>query len=125
MTLIMCYVGLTKYMTDTGIIIMASLVGDWMAAIVGIQYGKHKYKVPLGGDKSIEGTVGCVIGTMCGIWFYSYMCNIELVGSRRMLLSYGCISAVVEATSLKNWDNLLLAVAMEISTKYLPDYVMR
>jgi len=67
MTLIMCYVGSTKYMTNTGIIVMASLVGDWLAAIVGLEYGKHKYKVPLGGDKSIEGTVGCIIGTMLGI----------------------------------------------------------
>ena len=125
MTLVMCYVGLAKFMTDSGIIIMASLVGDWMAAIVGIQYGKHKYKLPLGGDKSLEGTVGCVLGTMIGIWFYSYMCGITELDAMgwKMLLAHGCISAAVEATSLKNWDNLLLAVAMEMSTKHLPNYI--
>lgn len=123
MTLVMTYVGLTKYMTSTGIIIMASLVGDWMAAMVGIAYGRHKYRVPFGGDKSIEGTVGCVVGTMGGVWFYSYMCGIECVGGWKMLLAYGCISTVVEATALKNWDNFLLAVAMEMSSKHLPDYM--
>ena len=125
MTLVMCYVGLAKFMTDSGIIIMASLVGDWMAAIEGIRYGKHKYKLPLGGDKSLEGTVGCVLGTMIGIWFYSYMCGITELDAMgwKMLLAHGCISAAVEATSFKNWDNLLLAVAMEMSTKYLPNYI--
>ena len=124
MTLIMCYVGLTKYMTSTGIIIMASLVGDWLAAIVGLQYGKFKYNVPLSGEKSIEGTVGCIVGTMFGVWFYSYMCSIEVEGGWLIMLSYGCISAVVEATSIKNWDNLLLAIAMEVSANHLPNYIV-
>mmetsp|Transcript_28407 Transcript_28407/g.52423 ORF Transcript_28407/g.52423 Transcript_28407/m.52423 type:complete len:259 (+) Transcript_28407:107-883(+) len=123
MTLIMCYVGLTKFMTNTGVLIMASLVGDWMAAMVGIQYGKHKYKVPLGGNKSIEGTIGCVIGTMGGMWFYSFMCGIEVVTGWRMLLAYGCVSALVEATALCNWDNLLLALAMQLSAKHLPNII--
>jgi dolichol kinase len=124
MTLIMSYVGLTKFMTNVGVIIMGSFVGDWMAAMVGLNYGKHRYKVPLGGDKSVEGTIGCVIGTMGGIWFYSYMTGVEVVGWR-MLLAYGCISALVEATALKNWDNLLLAVVLEMSAKHLPNYVFR
>lgn len=125
MTLIMCYVGSTKFMTQTGIIIMATLVGDGVAAMVGIQYGRHKYRLPLGGHKSVEGTLGCVVGTMGGIWFYSYMCGIEVEGGWRILLGYGCISAVVEATSVCNWDNLLLAIAMEFSVKHLPQYIVR
>ena len=130
MTLVMTYVGLTKFMTNIGIITMSSLVGDWMAAMVGLYYGLHKYKVPLGGDKSVEGTVGCIVGTMGGLWFYSYMCGIDIVEgesgmSWRILLTYGCISAIVEATSLRNWDNLFLAVAMELSAKHLPNYIVR
>lgn len=124
MTLIMCYVGLTKFMTQTGIIMMASLVGDWMAAVIGIQYGKHKYKLPLGGEKSIEGSIGCVIGTMAGLWFYLYMCGMDVVGWRE-LVAYGILSAIVEATSLHNWDNLLLAMIMGLSTNYVPNYFGR
>lgn len=123
MTLVMTYVGLTKFMTPTGIIIMASLVGDGMAAMVGIAYGRHKYRVPLGGDKSVEGTIGCVVGTMGGIWCYSTVVGIEVVGGWKMLLAYGCMSSVVEATALKNWDNALLALAMEITSKHLPGYM--
>ncbi|KAL9187528.1 hypothetical protein ACHAXT_001631 [Thalassiosira profunda] len=124
MTGIMCYVGVTKFMTDTGIIIMGAFVGDWLAALVGLQYGKHKYRVPLGGEKSIEGTIGCVLGTMGGIWLYSYMCGLEFIGWR-MLVVYGVTSAVVEGCALNNYDNLLLAVAMEMSAKRLPGYVFR
>jgi len=125
MTLIMCYVGLTKFMTPAGILIMASLVGDGVAAIVGMQYGRHIYKVPLGSEKSIEGTIGCAIGTIGGMWFYSYMCGIELMdsalgggGGWKAYLAYGCLSAAVEATALRNWDNLLLAMTMELAVTH-------
>ena len=125
MTLIMCYVGLTKIMTPAGILIMASLVGDGVAAIVGMQYGRHIYKVPLGSEKSIEGTIGCAIGTIGGMWFYSYMCGIELMdsalgggGGWKAYLAYGCLSAAVEATALRNWDNLLLAMTMELAVTH-------
>lgn len=134
MTLIMCYVGLTKYMTFTGIAIMASLVGDGTAALVGIQYGKHKYRLmgSLSGEKSVEGSLGCVVGTVGGMLLFSYVCNVvvgygdgeEVVGWR-MLGAYGCVAAVVEASSLRNWDNFLLAVAMEVSVKHLPTIIVR
>ncbi len=124
MTLIMCYVGLTKFMTNAGLLIMASLVGDGVAAIVGMQYGRHIYKVPLGSEKSIEGTIGCAIGTMGGIWFFSYVCGIEMMdsdgggGAWKSCFAHGCLSAVVEASALRNWDNLLLAMAMEMSVTH-------
>jgi dolichol kinase len=129
MTLIMCYVGLTKFMTNAGILIMSSLVGDGVAAIVGMQYGRHIYKVPLGSEKSIEGTIGCAIGTIGGIWFFSYVCGIEMLdsddggGAWKAYLAHGCLSAAVEAAALRNWDNLLLAMAMELSvTHHLSRY---
>jgi dolichol kinase len=130
MTLIMCYVGLLKFMTHSGILMMASLVGDGVAAIVGMQYGRHVYKVPLGSEKSVEGTIGCAIGTMGGIWFFSYMCGIEMMadgsvvgeggggGGWKTYLAYGCLSAAVEAAAIRNWDNLLLALAMELSATH-------
>jgi len=118
----MCYVGLNKFMTLTGVAIMASLIGDGVAAITGIQYGRHRYKVPLGGQKSMEGSIGCVLGTMGGIWFFSHMCGIEVVGWM-MLSAYGCVAALVEATALNNWDNVLLAVAMEMSSRHLPNII--
>ena len=106
-------------MTPTGIVAMASLVGDGIAAMVGLEYGKHAYRVPLvGGDKSVEGTVGCALGTMGGAIFYSYMTGIYIAGGYRVLAAYGCVSAIVEATALRNYDNLLLALAMEMTVKH-------
>jgi dolichol kinase len=122
----MCYVGLTRFMTPTGVIVMASLVGDGIAAMIGIEYGKHPYRVhPLGGTKSVEGTLGCAFGTMGGIVFYSYMTGIDVLSSGgggggygAVLATYGCISAIVEATALRNYDNMLLALAMEMTVKH-------
>jgi dolichol kinase len=119
MTCIMCYVGLTRFMTPTGIIVMASLVGDGIAAMVGLEYGKHVYRVhPLGGTKSVEGTIGCAFGTMGGAVFYSYMTGIDVSGGYGALATYGCVSAIVEATALRNYDNMLLALAMEMAVRH-------
>ncbi|KAL3803617.1 hypothetical protein ACHAW5_006379 [Stephanodiscus triporus] len=119
MTLIMCRIGLTRFMTEIGVVVMASLVGDGVAAMVGIEYGKRAYRMPLvGGDKSVEGTIGCALGTMGAILFFSYMCGVEVTGGYRMLVAYGIVSAIVEATALRNFDNLLLALAMEMAVKH-------
>ena len=134
MTLIMCHVGLNRYMTQTGIIVMSSLVGDGIAAIMGIEYGRHVYRAPLSGigpgRKSIEGSIGCAFGTAGGMLLFSYVTGIEIsrmggeVESTNyhrtmmpMAIVYGIISAVVEATALRNYDNLILAFAMEMSVK--------
>lgn len=123
MTLVMTYVGLNKFTTpDVAVILMASFVGDWMAAMIGIHYGRHKYHVPLGGEKSIEGNVGCVVGTIFGICFYSYMLGIEIV-RWELLVAYGVVSSAAEATAIHNWDNLVLVIAMEISSKHLPQMI--
>ena len=120
MTLIMCYIGLTRFMTEIGLVVMSSLVGDGVAAMVGLEYGKRVYRMPLigCGMKSAEGTIGCALGTMGAILSFSYMCDIEITGGYRMIVAYGIVSAIVEATALHNFDNLLLALAMEMAVKH-------
>ena len=39
-------------------------------------------------------------------------------GYGAVLATYGCVSAIVEATALRNYDNMLLALAMEMTVKY-------
>jgi dolichol kinase len=141
MTLIMCHVGLNRYMTPTGIIVMSSLVGDGIAAMIGLEYGKHTYRMPLvGGQKSIEGSLGCMLGTIGGMLLYSYMTGIDISSHAGWdggggggggtglsyyypstiptVVVYGVISTIVEATALRNYDNLLLALAMEVTVKH-------
>eukprot|EP00804_Cyclotella_cryptica_P020775 CCRYP_016611-RA/>CCRYP_016611-RA protein AED:0.12 eAED:0.12 QI:457/1/1/1/0/0/2/795/162 len=123
MTIVMTYVGLTKFTSPhVAVIIMASFVGDWMAAMIGIHYGRHKYHVPLGGEKSIEGNFGCIVGTIVGICFYSYMLGIEIL-RWELLVAYGVFSSVAEATAIHNWDNFALVLAMELSSKHLPQMI--
>lgn len=119
MVTVMVYVGLTKFKTITGLIIMASFVGDAAAGIVGIHYGRHKYKVVLGGEKSVEGSVACGLFTIIGIICYCYMCSFPML-DWKILFAFGVTSAVVEATSLKEWDNVFLCVAMEVMSLHLP-----
>ena len=122
MTLIMVYVGLTKFMTHTGLIIMASFVGDAAAAVVGMYYGRHRYNVALGGEKSVEGSIGCGMFTMIGIFCYCYICSIDML-EWRPLVAIGVTSALVEATALKNWDNVFLCVTMELISLHLPKLI--
>ena len=81
MVTVMVYVGLTKFKTITGLIIMASFVGDAAAAIVGLHYGRHKYKVVLGGEKSVEGSVACGLFTIIGLNIASDLSVFVLVPS--------------------------------------------
>ena len=125
MTLIMIYVGLTKFATpEVGAIIMSSFIGDAFAAIIGIQYGRYTYKVPLGGTKSIEGNIGCILGTILGIRFYLYVLGIEKM-ELKMLLTYGVVSTVSEATAVKDWDNLVIFGAMELAVKYMHQVIIK
>ena len=122
MCLIMVYVGLTKFMTHTGLIIMAAFVGDAAAAAAGLHYGRHRYKVALGGEKSVEGSIACALFTMIGIFCYCYMCSIDML-EWRPLLAIGITSALVEATAINNWDNVFLCVAMEVMSLHLPKLI--
>jgi len=119
MCLILVYVGLRKFMTTTGLIIMAAFVGDAAAAVIGLHYGRHRYKVALGGEKSVEGTIGCAFFTMIGISCYCYMCSIDML-EWRVIIAVGITAALVEATALKNWDNVFLCVMMELMSLHLP-----
>lgn len=119
MVTVMVYVGLTKFKTITGLIIMASFVGDAAAAIVGLHYGRHKYKVVLGGEKSVEGSVACGLFTIIGIICYCYMCSFTML-DWKILIAFGVTSSLVEATALKDWDNVFLCVAMEVMSLHLP-----
>lgn len=38
----------------------------------------------------------------------------------KILIAFGVTSAVVEATALKDWDNVFLCVAMEVMSLHLP-----
>ena len=122
MTLIMVYVGLTKFMTHTGLIIMAAFVGDAAAAVVGLQYGRHKYKVAFGGEKSVEGSIGCGLLTIAACVIYGKICNVHML-EWRPLFAIGVTSALVEATAIKNWDNVFLCVAMELMSLHLPKLI--
>lgn len=123
MTLIMSYVGITHFNeSQNGAIIMASFVGDAVAAVVGIHYGRLRYKIPLGGVKSVEGSIGCILGTILGVTFYLHMLDVETM-KWQLLVAYGVVSALAEATAWKDWDNFVIFVIMELSTKHLPQIV--
>ncbi|MFQ5844664.1 MAG: diacylglycerol/polyprenol kinase family protein [Planctomycetota bacterium] len=85
------------------------MLADPAAALVGLRYGRHRYRVP-GGDKSVEGSAAFfVVAFGCAA--------IPLVGAGGGLPSLAAIAAfaltltVVEALSSRGLDNLLVPLA--------------
>jgi len=70
------------------------IVGDTFAALIGRRFGKHKF-----GRKSIEGSSGCLLGTLIVVLFVPDLpLQVALVGA--------FVATVTEALSTKIDDNI-------------------
>lgn len=121
-TIFMMYCGTTKFMTIEGALLMASLgIGDGIAPIIGRYYGHIKYRFPLGGEKSVEGSFfGVFLGTVGGGYFFIHMLGLPMIPYQN-LIKVGIISTVAEATAPGNWDNISVPLILHLSIKhYIP-----
>jgi phytol kinase len=121
-TLFMMYCGTTKFMTIEGALLMASLgIGDGIAPIVGRYYGNIRYRFPLGGEKSVEGSFfGVFLGTIGGSYFFIHMLGLPML-PYQTLIKVGLISTIAEATSPLNGDNIFVPLVLILSLKhYIP-----
>ena len=89
-------------------------VGDAVAALVGIPFGKHKITIkPLNGKKSWEGSSAMlVISTLTGVVllkvFGGYTTGISLLAA----LTMGFFGTVAELCSPSEWDTVTVPVTM-------------
>jgi dolichol kinase len=113
---VMVFLGMYKFMTEEAAIILAAVgSGDAVAPIIGCLYGRHVYRMPLGPQKTMEGSVcGVFIGTVSATYFFSYCLGVPLL-PLRIVLAYAGIAAVVEGTAPGNMDNLAVPLALHFS----------
>lgn len=124
-TLFMIYCGMTKFMTIEGALLMASLgIGDGIAPIIGRYYGNIKYRFPLGGEKSVEGSFfGVFLGSIGGSYLFIHRLGLPMIDYYD-LIKVGMISTVAEATAPGNWDNIFVPLVLHLTLKhYLPNLV--
>eukprot|EP00558_Chaetoceros_sp_UNC1202_P009485 CAMPEP_0197247862 /NCGR_PEP_ID=MMETSP1429-20130617/32522_1 /TAXON_ID=49237 /ORGANISM="Chaetoceros sp., Strain UNC1202" /LENGTH=258 /DNA_ID=CAMNT_0042708895 /DNA_START=17 /DNA_END=793 /DNA_ORIENTATION=+ len=120
-TLFMMWVGTQKFMTVEGAILVAGLgVGDGVAPLVGKYYGRLKYRFPLGGQKSMEGSFfGVFLGTAGGTMFFIKMLALPML-SHENVVKIAAIATIVEATSPEGFDNVVIPSLLHFCLEYQP-----
>lgn len=83
-----------------------------------------KYRFPLSGEKSVEGSLfGVFLGTWLGCYCFINALSLPPISNRNMIFC-AIISTVVEATSPDNWDNVFIPLVMHLTLKYQPSLMM-
>lgn len=113
------FFGTKPYIVAAGILPMA--YGDSSAALIGVYYGRHKYKFIE--SKSFEGSLGMFIGSYISILIsLNYFSNYYYLNLTNFFLSALIIALlvmVVEAVSPKGIDNLAIPAIGAISFIFL------
>ena len=121
------WLGLNRFQTQEAAIVAAALgVGDGLLApLVGLQYGRHRYTMPLSDPKTMEGSlVGVFLGTCIGIYLFLPLMGLPLL-PLRIVLVYAVLAAVAEGGSPGQVDNLMIPVVMLFSASKIQELLLR
>jgi dolichol kinase len=117
----MMWVGTQQFMTKEGAIHVAALgIGDGIAPIVGKYYGNLKYRLPLGGQKSIEGSFfGVFLGTLLGCFAFIHALELQSSHMNR-IVTCAAIATFAEAVAPGGCDNIFIPLMMHFSIQRYP-----
>ncbi len=108
--------GTLYYKQPAGVMAMAMLGwGDGLAPIIGTRYGKIKYHIL--SDKSVEGSLAFLVGSVCAGLFFVHLIVPESFDATKIII-IALIATIVEGVSPKEVDNLTIPVAV-IAASYL------
>ena len=108
--------GTFYYKQAAGVMAMAMLGwGDGLAPIIGTRYGKIKYHIL--SDKSVEGSLAFLAGSLCAGLFFVHLIVPESFDATKIII-IALIATVVEGVSPKEVDNLTIPVAV-IAASYV------
>jgi phytol kinase len=108
--------GTLYYKQPAGVMAMAMLGwGDGLAPIIGTRYGKIKYHIL--SDKSVEGSLAFLVGSLCAGLFFVHLIVPESFDATKIII-IALIATVVEGVSPKEVDNLTIPVAV-VAASYL------
>lgn len=115
-SLFMIWLGMTKFMTREGAVLMAAVgIGDGIAPIIGSYYGNISYRFPFSSPKSIEGSFfGVFLGTMAGSHLFLYCLGLPMLTIRTYAMC-AAIATVAEATAPESLDNVLVPMLLHFS----------
>ncbi|MGQ4913427.1 MAG: diacylglycerol/polyprenol kinase family protein [Candidatus Asgardarchaeia archaeon] len=107
----------------------AMYLGDGLGTTIGLRYGKHKYRAPTGGTRSLEGSLAVFVGSFVGamiaiVVFGIFGFNVVTINDAIVLsLIAAIVATIVEAISPSLYDNftvpLITTLAVYISAMYL------
>lgn len=120
-TLVMIYLGTQMFMTVEGVLIISALgIGDGLAPIIGRYYGNIKYRFPLGGQKSVEGSFfGLFLGTIGGFLLFNRLFGLRDVAMKNLGI-IGVIATFAEAIAPGNCDNVFIPIVLHFTFQRYP-----
>jgi phytol kinase len=102
--------GTVYYKQPAGVMAMAMLGwGDGLAPIIGTRYGKMKYHIL--SDKSVEGSLAFLAGSILAALFFVHLIVPESFNVGKIIV-IGIIATIVEGVSPKEVDNLTIPIAV-------------
>ena len=109
--------GTLYYKQFPGVLAMAILGwGDGLAPIIGTRYGKLKYRVL--SDKSVEGSLAFLVGSIFAGLFFVWLIVPELFDAGK-IVTIALIATIVEGVSPREVDNLTIPFAVIVTACYL------
>jgi dolichol kinase len=109
--------GTLYYKQPAGVMAMAMLGwGDGLAPIIGTRYGKMKYRVL--SDKSVEGSLAFLVGSVCAGLFFVHLIVPESFDAGKIIV-IALIATIVEGVSPKEVDNLTIPFAVIVASSFL------
>lgn len=88
-------------------VIMILAIGDSLATIIGVGYGRHR--LPWNRRKTVEGSAAFLVGAMCSLVVLPSMATVLIAAS----------SAIIESLPLKADDNITVPVAASLLFYFL------
>ncbi len=103
-------VGLVDGAFAAGAALLALSLGDGIGGVVGRRFGRHRYRVPGGKDKSVEGTLVVMLAAAAGIalagWRFGAHPGVAHVAG------LAAIAAAAEALAPRGSDNVVVPAAV-------------
>jgi hypothetical protein len=113
---VLILLGLYRFKTEEAAVLIAALVGDLVAPVVGALFGRHDYQMPFfSSQKTMEGSLcGVFLGTCSSVYFFLYCFAVPFL-PLRVVLIYAGLAAVVEGSAPAGLDNLAVPLILTLS----------
>jgi phytol kinase len=99
----------TKWMFIAAVLVLG--VADALAALVGIRYGKHKFKI-FGNTKSLEGSTAFLVSALIIISLITFVAPADLAHNGWAVMGISLVATALEAIAPWGTDNLFIPIAV-------------